>query len=314
MSDASVEIAVPKETDGGVEIAVEGAPASKTAPIVSAEDGIKSLQQQVEQAKRDSADRLAAKDRAIADAFKRAQEAERETASVKLDQVGTIIDSLNKDQAAAKRDYRQAMEAGDFDKAADAQERMAISAARIVAAERGKMALADEVKNPPRQQTSSDDDPVEAVARSMTSTRSANWIRNHPDMVASGTISPLALAGHNLAVYNGHAPDSDAYFTYIENFVKNSGQTSSPRQDRHERQDGNGRNMNASVSAPVGRSAPQSSPESGGGRISFTKGDVDYVMEQYAPLFPKENRDQLLMRFHRDREALRAEGKIGRAS
>jgi hypothetical protein len=257
---------------------------------------------------------LAFKDRAIAEAFQRAQAAERETATVKLDQVGTIIDSLTKDKDAARRDYRLAMEAGDFDKASEAQERMAISAARIVAAERGKLELTEEVKNPPRQQAPIASDPVEAVARSMGTQRSADWIRAHPDMVESGAISPLALAGHNLAVYNGHSPDSDGYFSYIEQFVKNS--VRQPATDRQtERRDGGGRDMRSlNVSAPVGREATQSPGASRPGTVRLEPHEVQTAIDTYAPLYPKDNRDQLLRRYATDKAALMAEGKIGQRS
>ena len=124
--------------------------------VVTADEGIESLKDQVAKAKRESAERLAEKDRQIADAFRVAQDAQRETVTVKKDQVGTIIESLTKDKEAARRDYAAAMTAQDFDKAAEANDRLSMANAKIVEAERGKIALEDEAKAPQKVQPIND--------------------------------------------------------------------------------------------------------------------------------------------------------------
>ena len=353
MSDtSSVEIPIAKEIQGAVEIAIDPEIAQEGArsdPIVSVDDGIKSLQAQVEQAKRESAERLAAKDREIqaafdtskreareaeeklasrerslAEASRRAQEAESEATSVKLDQIVTIIESLTKDKESSRRDYKTAMEAGDFDKAAEAQERMAMSAARIVLAERGKMALAEEVKNPTKRQVASQAiDPVEAVARTMGTQRSADWIRSHPEMVSNGSLSGLALSGHNLAVYNGHTPDSDGYFSFIEQHVKNYGQPPA-RQDpvvtvapapvvQAASQDTGGRDMSrASISAPVARDVIQAPGAVSNGRIRLDPETVQLAVDLFGPLYPKETRAQLAKRYYDEQQGYRDDVKSGR--
>lgn len=315
MAEADVIVPVIKEEPAVVEVAIDK-PTAETAQsksaVIPAEEGIKSLHEQIEKAKRDSAERLAAKDRIIADAFKKAQEAEREVVAVKLDQVGTVIDSLTQARNEAKRDYRLAMEAGDYDKAADAQERLATSAARLVEAEKGKIALADEAKAPQRQ-IAPQVDAVEAVARTMASPRSANWVRAHPEVVVNGEMSPVALEGHYGALRNGHAAESDGYFSYIESFVKDGGAPAA-RQERQVRQDpSQGRNMNAaSVSAPVGRDAVQAPGAVRPDTIRLSPAEVQTAMDTYAPLYPKDSRDQLLKRYAMDRLALEEEGKIAR--
>ena len=348
MAETAVDIPIVREEPTGVEVVIDEkaaaapvvqptavaepvvAPVVAAAPVtrvVTADEGIDSLKEQAERARRESAERLAAADRKIAEAYKVAADAQRETATVKLDQVGLIIEGLTRDKESARRDYRTAMEAGDFDKAADAQDRIATAAARIVKAEEGKLALADDVKNPPtrhpvqtRQMSGLDpNDPVEIVAQQMGSPRSANWIRSHPEMVKNdGTVSPLAMAGHSMAMFNGHIPDSDGYFSFIEQFVRNGGKQDAPRQDRQEpvtpppapRQEG--RNMNASTSAPVGRDTVQAPGAERPGVIRLEAHEVQTALDTFQPLYPKESRDQILKRYAMNKAQLMDEGKIGR--
>ena len=315
MAEASVEVPIVAEKSGVVEVAVEKSTAegatTKAAPIIPAEEGIKSLQAQIDQAKRESAERLASKDRVIAEAFKRAQEAEHEAATVKLDQVGTILDSLTKDKDAARRDYKLAMEAGDFEKAGEAQERMALTAARIIEAEKGKMVLAEEAKNPPRQTQVQPSDPVELVARTMDSQKAADWVRAHPEQVISGPdgaqLSPRALSAHYAAIAAGHRGGTDAYFEFL------NAQFNPPAPKIEVAQETQGRDMNrAPISAPVARDAPQTPGATRPSSIRLEPSEVQIALDTFGPLYPKESRDQLLQRYAKEKMALIDEGKIAR--
>lgn len=312
MADAAVEVPIVSTEEKSVEIKIDDAAAAqqaaKTAPIVSAEEGIQSLREQVERAKRESAERLAHKDRQIADAFRQASEAQREVVTVKRDQVGTIIDNLTKDKEAARRDYRIAMEAGKFDDAADAQDRIATAAARIVKAEEGRFELDEQVKRAPTQTTTSDaPTAVEAVARTMGTQRSADWVRRHPEAVVNGALAPKALAAHYDAIADGLEPDSDRYFQAIEARLK-------PQQAAPVVTDpARGRDMNAgSVSAPVARDVSQAPGMQRPGSIRLEPHEVQTAIDTYSPLYPKDTRDQLLQRYAKDKMVLMDEGKIGR--
>lgn len=312
MADEAVEIPI-EPVDDKVEVKIDDKPVETRAetktPVVTAEEGIESLKAQVEKAKRESAERLALADRKIAEAHRQAQEAQREVVTTKRDQVGTIIDKLTMEKDTARRDYRAAMEAGDFDKAAEAQERIATAAARIVKAEEGKFALEEEAKKPVVVQSA--DDPVERLARSMSSARSANWIRQHPEVVVNGSLSPAAMSAHYDALAQGHAADSDAYFQHIEGRLSGGGPRPQPRQERTETT--TGRDMNrAPVSAPVGRDIVQAPGASRPNSLRLEPHEVQTALDTYSPLYPKESREQLLQRYAKDKLALMDEGKITR--
>jgi hypothetical protein len=73
MAENAVEVPIAAPSaDQVVEVVLDKG-AKTDRPIVSADEGVKSLKEQVEQAKRDSAERLAAKDRIIASSTKLAR-------------------------------------------------------------------------------------------------------------------------------------------------------------------------------------------------------------------------------------------------
>jgi hypothetical protein len=309
MAEAAVEVPVQSE-EKSVDVVVDDKGAKIDAPkIVSADEGIEDLKAQVEKAKKDSATRLAEKDRQIQEAFQRATAAERETVTVKRDAVGTILEKLSADKDAARRDLIAAHEAGDFAKVADAQDRLSMANARIVEAEKGKMVLEDEAKNSTgRQVQDSVSDPVEAVARTMQSRRSADWIRQHPEAVVNGAVAPAAMSAHFSALDKGLAPDSDAYFEHLEGAI--GGRRSEPRQQERQQ---TGRDMNRSpTSAPVNRDVVQAPGAQRPGSIRLEPHEVQTALDTYAPLYPKESRDQLLKRYAQDKMQLIDEGKISR--
>ncbi len=311
MAEAAIEVPVQTE-EKSVDVVVDDkTPKAEIGKIVSADEGIEDLKAQVEKAKKDSATRLAEKDRQIQEAFQRATAAERETVTVKRDAVGTILEKLGADKDAARRDLIAAHEAGDFAKVADAQDRLSMANARIVEAEKGKMVLEDEVKNPQGRQIAQQDaisDPVEAVARTMQSRRSADWIRQHPEAVVNGAVAPAAMSAHFSALDKGLAPDSDAYFEHLEGAI--GGRRSESRQQERQQ---TGRDMNRSpTSAPVNRDIVQAPGATRPGSIRLEPHEVQTALDTYAPLYPKESRDQLLKRYAQDKMQLIDEGKISR--
>ena len=63
------------------------------------------------------------------------------------------------------------------------------------------------------------DDPVERLASQLTP-RSAQWVRSHPEFVRDPLKNQRMLAAHNLAVTDGMEPDTDEYFSAIENTLR----------------------------------------------------------------------------------------------
>lgn len=310
MVDTAVDVPIVNDKSKAVEVTIDkGGDDKGASKIVTAEEGIESLKSQVEKAKRDSAERLAAKDRIIADAFKQANEAQREVVTVKRDQVGTILEKLTSDKDAARRDLIAAHEAGDFAKVADAQDRLSMANARIVEAEKGKMALEEEVRNPPRQTAPrASGNTVEDVAQTF-SPAAANWIRQHPEHVVNGGVSDEAIAAHNFAVARGCAPDSPAYFDAINNALGSQPRQEQPRQETQLQ----GRDMSrAPTSAPVGRDVAQVPGATRPGFMRLSQSEAQSALDTFGPLYPKATKDELYQMYAKEKTILIDEGKIAR--
>lgn len=178
---------------------------------ISPEIGIEALRQQLEMEKA-----------ARAEAEKRARMAEHNAsrASVEvqdsnLQLIASAIDSVNRTNTMLKRDYAAAMQAGNFEQAAEIQSQMSINGAKLLQLENGKAALAEKLKNPPQQQPAMPSDPVEAIA-SQLSPRSAAWVRAHPECVNDKRLYMKMIGAHNIAVADGYVADTDEYFAEIE--------------------------------------------------------------------------------------------------
>ena len=80
--------------------------------------------------------------------------------------------------------------------------------------ENGKEAYASRPKpEPPKA------DPVEALASQLTP-RSAQWVRAHPQCATDPRLTQKMIAAHNIAVADGFQPDTDDYFSSIEDTMK----------------------------------------------------------------------------------------------
>ena len=174
------------------------------------EDGIAELKARLEQ-----------EQKARAEAERRAHEyqhnahrAQSEVQDSNLMLIKSAIDSVKQNNESLKTNYRDAMAAGDFDAAAQIQERMSINAAKMLQLQNGKDALEEKLKNPPAA-SPEPTDPVEKVA-SQLSPRSAAWIRAHPQCITDSRMYQKMVGAHNIAMADGYAVDSDAYFDAIE--------------------------------------------------------------------------------------------------
>jgi hypothetical protein len=181
---------------------------------ISPEDGIRELKFQLEQEKL-----------ARAEAEKRARHAaEREFAAKNevvdsnLSLINNAISTTQQETAYLKSGYSEAMAAGDYNRAAEIQQRMADNSARLLQLENGKEALEKQVKQaPPAYQQQLD--PVEALATQL-SPRSASWVRNNPQFATDQRLFQKMIAAHNLAIADGITPDTDEYFSNIEDTLR----------------------------------------------------------------------------------------------
>jgi hypothetical protein len=189
------------------ENAVE-APETDAAPVVTPEQGLDELKKSLDRERRarEVAEQMAR------EASERANRAVAEADDTNLALVKSAIEGMKRDQAAYKASWGTAMASGDYSAAADAQEAMATAAAKLVQLENGKTAMETRPKEVPRPAPA---DPVEALAAQL-SPRSAGWVRNHPEFARDPVQYQRMLAAHNLAVSDGIAADTDAYFEAIE--------------------------------------------------------------------------------------------------
>lgn len=181
---------------------------------IAPEDGIRELKFQLEQEKL-----------ARAEAEKRAQQAaereyaaKNEVADSNLSLINNAINTTQQETAYLKTGYREAMAAGDYDRAAEIQQRMADNSARLLQLENGKDALEKQARQAPPAY-SQPLDPVEALA-SQLSPRSASWVRNNPQFATDQRLFQKMVAAHNLAMADGISPDTDEYFSSIEDTLR----------------------------------------------------------------------------------------------
>ena len=296
-----------------IEIQVEQKPQK-----AAADEAAEKLQQQLEAAK--SAEKAA---RETADAERQGRLAAEQTArqreqeatqyrgqaqSAELNTITTAIDGATRVRDMAKIELKRALEGGEFDKVADAQEKLAEAAANIVNLNQAKN-YAETVQPQPVegriQQVQQD--PVERFISSATPA-SQQWLRQHRDMIVqdhNGTrVDDRVLAAHYQAKAQGIRPDSEEYFSYVDSALRpaqtngDRGEvaTTPPKQAR-----------NAPVAAPVSR---ESSVSNNGRplRITLTKDQVE-AAHIYGD--PKKTEREREIEYWNNLQALKDEGRIG---
>lgn len=183
------------------------------APVVPPEAGIADLKRQLdeERARRADAERRAA------EAAQQAHAARLDKEDTDIQLVSNAIDTLDRETDILKANYAHAMQTGDFRRAAEIQEEMSDNSAKLLQLRNGLEAMKAKPKTPPPQPVNAN--PVEAFAARLTP-RSADWVRAHPEFVTDPAKNRKMIAAHELAVADGLVPDTDAYFTAIEETLR----------------------------------------------------------------------------------------------
>lgn len=180
--------------------------------IVKPEDGFADLQRQLDLAReeraREQRERMAEQNARIS-AERRAEESEMQL-------VSSAIDTLAREAETLKAEYAYALRNGDHARAAEINAEMLDNSQKKAQLETGYEAMKAKPKIQPVQPPS---DPVEAFA-AMLSPKSADWVRAHPEYVRDPRLNRKMIAAHELAIADGHAADSDAYFEAIEDTLK----------------------------------------------------------------------------------------------
>lgn len=211
--DIQVELELPFDEEPAVE--KKAAPKEEKPAVVDGqtpEDGIAELKERLESEKRA---RYEAEQRAH-QAQEQVQRASLEVQNSDLQLINGAIDKLQRESDYMKAGYRDAMQAGDYDRAAEIQQYMSATAAKLLQLENGKVSLEGRLAQPVKPIEPPRMDPVEEVAAQL-SPRSAAWVRAHPQCVTDSRLYQKMVGAHNIAVADGYAPDSDDYFNFIEN-------------------------------------------------------------------------------------------------
>jgi len=232
-------------------------PAEDTIEVVVEEQeddlaaSVETLKAQLE---RERHARVAAEQRAN-EAATREVQARNETDDTNLQLINNAMHIVSTNTEMLKGDYAEAMEAGEFARAAEIQQAMAANAAKMAHLEEGKAAAEQQPKRQPPEPVRTVTDPVEEFAQRL-SPRSGDWVRRHPQYATDPRLFNKMVAAHNLVTADGIAADSDEYFREVEGILRirpteeNEGDASSyqPSQVTQRR--------SSPAAAPVSRSAP----------------------------------------------------------
>jgi hypothetical protein len=181
---------------------------------VEADEGINDLKMKLEQERQA---RIQAEKQAQM-AAQAAAEAKNEVQDTNLQLVKNAIDTVKRNNDVLKYNYSEAMAVGDYTKAAEIQEAMGMNSAKLMELERGRQHMETAPKyEAPQVQTQYD--PVEEMA-SKLSPRSAQWIRRNPNFATDQRLFQKMVAAHNIALADGHSPDTDDYFASIEDTLR----------------------------------------------------------------------------------------------
>jgi hypothetical protein len=237
----------PKEPDD-IEIVHADTPAdpeivvqpTATAPTV--DQGIADLQRQLdaERQRATQAEQRATQAQQEAGQFKSQAEQNQYTA------ISRALEAANAAAETAENKYASAMEAGDYKAAAKAQAEIARVVNQQTQLEAGKTQM-EAMRNDPRyrQPQTPQVDPNSFEGRISNATpRTQQWLRAHPDAITDPEKNAEVLLAHQRAIKAGYAPDSDGYFTYVE---QNAGYTAKPATPQRQ----------ANLSAPVNQAARQ---------------------------------------------------------
>lgn len=230
MVEDDAEILVKIEPEG------DGLDISKTEPkrddagkftkaVEPAEDLVEQFKTQAESDKKraDAAERQSALDRQEADKARReAATARTEASESQYGSVESGIAAAQSEIESAKKEYRAASEAGDFDKQAEANDRWLTAKAKMLRLDEAKSDLETRRAEKPateRAETkTAPSDPVEAYIANRTEP-TANWLREHKDYITDPKKNARLTAAHHNAIADGLSPDTDAYFESVEKFV-----------------------------------------------------------------------------------------------
>jgi hypothetical protein len=272
-----------------VQVDIEDEEQIETPEVVKPEEGVDELKRQLdaERARRVEAERQAH------EASERERLARNDKDDSDIQLVANAIQTLNRDSEILKANYAMALKNGDFTRAAEINGEMNETAAQLQQLNNGLDAMKAKPKAQPQPQRSSD--PVEAFAAQLTP-RSADWVRAHPEFVKDARLNRKMIAAHELAVADGHTPDTDGYFSAIEQTLKVGQQRAQPEED-----------ASASAAKVTQRrdAAPAAAPVSRGGSSRSNVVRLTAAEREMAEMMGMKPED-----YAKNKMALQKEGKL----
>lgn len=237
-----------KEGEPEIEIVDDPVEVETAAPEKDVDKALKKLNKRLEEERKARMDAEAM----ARQAAEQARMAQNEASDSNMHLVSGAIESVRRDQEILKGNLRDAMAIGDYDKAAELQEQMAANITNLRQLERGF----EEMKQQPRMQPQAAP-PGELTVDTLidrVTPRSAEWLRKNRDALPDARSIRVMARAHEDAIDYGIAPESDAYFQFVENRLGiNSTRRSIPEVDEV---------MSSAASTKQRRSAPPSAPVS----------------------------------------------------
>lgn len=313
--------------------ATEAKTAESPKPVEGENVASKALQEAMDTHKRraEAAEATAAAERNRAEQSERrrqAQEAQLQEAQEKLQsgemaRVTQGIESATRELASLQAEARSALEAGNFEKAAEISTKQARAAAQLDRWEAAKERLESEAARPDGGRVV--DETREAPALTMSNferyvsgfsdPRAQTWLRAHPECVppeAGGNPQKNAqmMAGHYAALAQNLTPNTEDYFRVIE---EHTGHRKPVTQQEEEPKLVSKQTVQrqAAPSAPVSRTPPSGQGTGGTRTVRLSPAEQEMAKISFPHL--KTDRERFA-EYAKNKLDLEAEGKLGRTS
>lgn len=288
--DGSLTVLFP-EDDKSEELSIvenketEKKPSSKTAAATEGgePEAIASLKRQLSEANKFAssidAERIAAVRRAE-ESESKAFQFESVAQEQQYNSISTAINASKVELDSGKREYALAMENGDYLAAADAQEKISGAKSNINMLEAGKKQLETRLEarkaeaKALAERPKSSGDPVEDFVAGRSS-KTAAWIRAHPEVVTNEKLQHRAYAAHSLAMAEGIAVDTEDYFKFVNQQLGFEKKEDVPGNETVAK-DTPRKGSEKPVSAPVARAPAGGNPGSGAPKsVTLSKAEVE---------------------------------------
>ena len=176
---------------------------------ISPDEGIQELKKKLdmaEQARKDA-------ERRAREAQMKAQRADGEVKDANYNMIVNAIETVKGRGAALKAAYAEAMNVGDFAKAAEVQEALATNANQLADLKKGEKAIKEQLEAAPVEPPKGN---VVDQIISQVSPKSAAWLNANRELVHDDRSVRKMFRAHEDAIDEGIEPDTEDYFQFVE--------------------------------------------------------------------------------------------------